>query len=172
MEQKFVGWVKNKLKKGMLLDIGSGDPLSGENQPQGYVLQDIALYKNIDLVCDIRDLPKYIPNNYCSIIRASHVLEHFSTKETQEIIKMLYQLLEKGGKLIVIVPNFRWHAQLIAQGQDELAVYYAFGGQFDEWDYHKTGYTPKLLKKYLQQAGFTILFMKEKTSIECHAIKG
>jgi len=171
MEQKFTGWVKNKLKKGMLLDIGSGDPSCGEIQPQGYVLQDISPHANIDLVCDIRDLPQYIPDGYCSIVRASHVLEHFGTKETQDVIRMIYRLLEKGGKFIIFVPNFRWHAQLVAQGQDEMAVHYAFGGQLDEWDYHKTGYTPTILRKYLEQAGFEILTLNEASSIECHAIK-
>ena len=165
------GWINNKCKKGMRLDIGSGNPKEGENQMEEFVKNDIQPYKNIDLVCDIRDLPNFIPKGYCSEIRASHVLEHFGTKETQDVIKMLGTLLEPNGKFMIFVPNFKWHASLIATGNDEMAVHYAFGGQGDEFDYHKTGYTPKILRKYLEENGFNVISMGDYASIECLAEK-
>ena len=166
-----MGWInRKKYKKHMKLDIGSGDVEDGELQPKGYVLNDVEPHKNIDLVCDIKNLDRYILKGYCSEIRASHVLEHFSTKETQKVIKMIHKLLEPGGKFIIFVPNFKWHAQLVMAGTDEMAIHYCFGGQLDEFDYHKTGYTAKILRKYLEDSSFEIVDFYDGSSIECEAI--
>jgi predicted SAM-dependent methyltransferase len=167
-----MNWIKKeKCRPHMRLDIGSGDPEGGELQPEGYVLNDIEPHKNIDLVCDIRDLDKYVPKGYCSEIRASHILEHFGTNEVVEIIKMIHSLLEEKGKFIIFVPNFKWHMELLMAGNDEQAVYYAFGGQKDKYDYHKTGFTLKILIKDLEENGFKITELFDGTSIECHALK-
>lgn len=159
------------MTKHMKLDLGSGNPKQGENQPKGYILNDIEPHENIDLVCNIKDLKKFVPDGYCSVVRGSHILEHFGTKEVIEVIKMVHDLLEPNGEFIIFVPNFRWHAELMMTGNDEMAVHYAFGGQVDQYDYHKTGFTPKILKKYLEENGFKIISLTDGTSIECHAIK-
>lgn len=151
------------------LDIGSGDPSTTELQAQGYLKQDIEGYPGIDLVCDIRDLDKHLKPGQCAKIRASHVMEHFGTREVDGIYTMLYNLLEDGGELEVIVPNFRWHARLVQEGRDIEAVYYCFGGQLDAWDYHKTGYTPSILYQKLTTADFKDIQIEEQTSLICHA---
>jgi predicted SAM-dependent methyltransferase len=153
----------------MKLDLGSGNPDQGEVQPEGYVLNDIEPHKNIDLVCDIKDLTEFVPERSCSEIRASHILEHFGTKEVVEIVKIVKFLLVDGGMFTIFVPNFRWHAELMMTGNDEMAVHYAFGGQLDQYDYHKTGFSPKILRKLLEENGFVVLQMIDGPSIECHA---
>ena len=166
-----MSWInKKKYKKHMKLDIGSGDVDDGELQPEGYVLNDVEPHKNIDLVCDIKDLRKHVEDGYCSEVRASHVLEHFGTKETQKIIKMVHKLLEPGGKFTIFVPNFKWHAQLAMTGNDEMAIHYCFGGQLDKYDYHKTGYTVKILRKYLEDSSFEVVDLHDGSSIECTGI--
>jgi predicted SAM-dependent methyltransferase len=153
------------------LDVGAGDPSSGENQAEGYTLHDVQPYKGIDLVCDVFDLPKHLENGSCSKVRASHVIEHFGTKETQKVLKIFYDLLEVGGELEIIVPNFKWHAQLVMEGNERDAVYYAFGGQLDEWDFHKTGFTPDILFEELIKARFKDLEVSDESSITARAIK-
>jgi predicted SAM-dependent methyltransferase len=155
----------------MRLDLGSGNPADGESQPEGYVLNDVEPHPGIDIVCNIKDIHKVIPKGYCSEVRMSHVLEHFTIKEVKEIFKMIHDLLEPNGKFTIIVPNFRWHAELVATGNDEMAVHYAFGGQLDEYDIHKTAFTPKILEKYLIENDFKVLSMGNLTSIECTAEK-
>lgn len=147
------------IKLGMKLDIGAGNPAEGENQAnKDYVLQDAEAHAGIDIVCDIRDLDKHIELNFCSEIRASHVLEHFHSKELQEkILPMLKNLLQENGILNIIVPNFEWHCDLVKQGHDEKAVFYAFGGGLDKYDHHYTGWTPRLANKWLTEAGFEIV---------------
>jgi len=104
-------------------------------------------------------------------VRMCHVLEHFTINEGIKVIEDVYKLLEPKGEFIIFVPNFRWHAELVNTGSDEMAVHYAFGGQKDEYDLHKTGFTPKILKKRLEENGFEVISITNDTSIECHAIK-
>lgn len=165
-------WVnKQKYVKGMQIDLGAGDPADGENQEKNMVLQDISLYPNIDLVCDILNIDKHIENDFCSLVRMSHVLEHFDLKERELVLKKVHKILQPEGILEIIVPNFRWHCELCLEGEEERAIYYAFGGQLDKFDYHKTGYTTKTLRGLLECHGFFIAEMQDNNSIYCLAIK-
>jgi predicted SAM-dependent methyltransferase len=155
----------------MRLDIGSGNPDDGEVQPNGFVLNDVQMHKNIDLVCNIRHLRRFIPDGFCSEIRASHVLEHFGTKEVVEVVKDVYKLLEYGGRFTIFVPNFLWHVQLVLEDKEKDAIHYAFGGQLDKYDYHKTAFTPKLLQALLEENGFAVETLVNGTSISCVALK-
>lgn len=169
------------IELGMKLDIGAGNPAEGENQADnGYVLQDVEEHKGIDIVCDIRRLDYELcykfnkligegRSDVCSEIRASHVLEHFHMKELRgHILPMLKRCLQDGGILNIIVPNFAWHCDLVKQGHDEQAVFYAFGGGLDKYDHHYTGWTPNLATKWLTEAGFEIL---DIYSADCIHIK-
>lgn len=153
------------------LDLGSGNPEEGELQPKGFLLQDIEPHKGIDLVCDIEELDKYVEKGQCAHIRISHVLEHFETHKVPVLIKMFHTLLEEGGELEIHVPNLRWHMQLIAEGKDEEAVNYMFGGQKDKYDLHKTGFTVNILRKLLLNAGFSVKEAGEEGSIHIYATK-
>lgn len=155
----------------LMIDLGSGNPEEGENQPYGYILQDIRPHKGIQLVCDIEELNKYIKSGQCKKLRMSHVLEHFPTAKVVPLLKMLSTLLEKDGELEIHVPNFRWHASLLLQDQDEEAVTYAFGGQRDEFDFHKTAFTPALIYKALTESGFSIVNIAVEKSIHVLAKK-
>ena len=174
----------NKIKLGMKLDIGAGNPEEGENQAgNDYVLQDVAPHPGIDIVCDIRRLDYELISTFqkligegrsdvCSEIRASHVLEHFHSKELNtNILPMLKNCLQTGGILNIIVPNFAWHCDLVRQGHDEKAVYYAFGGGRDEFDIHFTGWTPKLGVEWLKKAGFEIVDIYADSCVHIKAKK-
>jgi predicted SAM-dependent methyltransferase len=162
-----------EMYKGMKIDIGAGNPAEGENQAgEGYLLQDIDAHEGIDIVCDIRDLKETIGDNLCSEIRASHVLEHFHSKELiSKILPMLKNCLTDDGVLNIIVPNFYWHCTLVMAGHDEKAVFYAFGGGLDKYDHHYTGWTPNLATKWLEEAGFEILSIYSADCIHIKAKK-
>jgi len=155
----------------MRLDIGAGNPAQGEVQPNGFVLNDVEKHPNIDLVCNIKDLLQFVPEGYCSEVRASHILEHFGTNEVVEVVKIVWKLLEPGGRFTIFVPNFLWHVQLVVEDHEKEAIHYAFGGQLDEYDYHKTAFTPKLLQKLLEENGFKVETLVNQTSISCVALK-
>lgn len=124
-------------------------------QLEGYKHHDVLPLKGIDYVCDLFDIGTYIERESCEEIQFTHALEHFATADTQNVLELLRGLLVTGGRLYLEVPNFAWHAKLVMEGKDKEAVYYAFGGQLDEWDFHKTGFTPRILEEQLQLAGFS-----------------
>jgi predicted SAM-dependent methyltransferase len=101
----------------------------------------------------------------------SHVCEHFETSYIPTLFKMVYDFLEPNGQFICHVPNFKWHAALILEDKDEEAVHYAFGGQLDKYDFHKTAFTPVLLFKRLGEAGFRVEKIQVEHSIHCIAVK-
>jgi predicted SAM-dependent methyltransferase len=150
------------------IDLGSGNPEEGEIQPEGFILQDIAPHKGITLVCDILALVNHIKPGQCSHIRASHVLEHFSTKTIPTLFKMIHTLLESEGIFEIHSPNFKWHGALLLEDRDEEAVNYAYGSQKDEFDYHKTAFTSGILYKRLTEAGFQLVGITIEHSL--HAI--
>lgn len=155
----------------LLLDVCSGNPEEGEIRPDGYIYQDIESHKGIDLVCDLEELNKYIAKGQCKRIRASHCLEHFPTSHIPTILKMIHGLLEKDGELEIHCPNIKWHCALILEDRDEEAVNYAFGGQRDVYDFHKTGFTPTILIRRLTEAGFKIVDLQIEHSLHCLAVK-
>ena len=161
----------DKNQPNMRLDIGSGDIDDREIQIDGYVLNDVEPHKNIDLVCNILDLKKYISEGQCSEVRSSHVLEHFTRKEIEEVMDIIRYILKDGGLFTIIVPNFEWHARLVLSFEHEKAIYYAYGGQLDEFDIHKNGFTTITLQDLLKRHGFTIKRMDNDSSISCEAIK-
>jgi predicted SAM-dependent methyltransferase len=116
-----------------------------------------------DYLCDLFDLP--VEKQSCDVIHFTHALEHFPTAKTETVLDFIYSLLKPGGKLYIEVPNFAWHAKLIAEGRDRDAVYYAFGGQKDEWDFHKTGFTPSILLDELENAGFKNIEIQNGSSL-------
>lgn len=164
--------IKSYPMKHLKIDIGAGDPRDGESSPEGYLKQDVdGNIPGLDIVCNFTDLLTKCGAGSCAALRASHVLEHFGIHEQEKNFKMLFDLLEEGGTLEIIVPNFYWHSQLVLEGQDAQAVYYAFGGQLDEWDFHKYGFTPNLLRGHLEKAGFKDIQIIPNSSIECTAKK-
>ena len=128
---------------------------ANQRQLEGWTHHDVKPYPGIDIVCDIWDIGNHVSPNTCEAIQLTHVLEHFSKKEVPKLLDIVKNLLTPGGTFYLEVPNFAWHAELVTQGKAEEAVYYAFGGQLDEWDFHKTGFTPTILEKTLTEAGFT-----------------
>lgn len=153
-------------------DFCSGNPEEGESQAEGYLHHDVnPNIKGLDLVCNLLDIDKHFKPNSIDEARLSHCLEHFTIDESDKILRMLKKILKPDGLLIIIVPNFRWHAKLVLEGLEENANYYCFGGQLDEFDIHKQGWTPNRLKKALQEVGFALLSCDDESSITCKAMK-
>jgi hypothetical protein len=140
-------------------------------QEPGWKTHDVKPYPGIDYVCDIWDIGKFVKPGECEAIQLTHVLEHFSKAEVPKLLGITHSLLKENGTFYLEVPNFAWHAELVSQGRAEEAIYYAFGGQLDEWDYHKTGFTPTILEKTLRGAGFGNIEIDGWTTLTAHATR-
>lgn len=145
---------------------------SGERRVQGFKHHDIKKYNGIDYVCDLYEITNFIEPESCEEIHFTHALEHFPKDDTVPILKMIYSLLRENGRLYIEVPNFSWHASLVLfEGRDRDAVNYAFGGQIDEWDFHKTGFTEKIIQEDLESAGFKGIEISGLDSLQVKAYK-
>jgi predicted SAM-dependent methyltransferase len=71
-------------------------------------------------------------------IRASHILEHFSHRETSRVLKHWVKKLRAGGKLKIAVPDFRYLCNKYVSGVQLNFMSYIMGGHTDEYDYHKS----------------------------------
>lgn len=128
---------------------------AGDRHLEGYKHHDVKPLKGVDYVCDLSKIDMYVKPYSCERIEFTHALEHFPYRDTVSILALIRSLLQPGGELYIEVPNFAWHAKLLMEGREREAVYYAFGGQLDEWDYHKAGFTQGILTDDLELAGYT-----------------
>jgi SAM-dependent methyltransferase len=73
--------------------------------------RDAALYAdpNVHLIHDTFFNMKNYPHNECDIIFASNIFEHLDSKEQVVCaIKLCYEQLVPGGKLLILQPNIKY----------------------------------------------------------------
>ena len=141
---------------GLLLNLGSG----------GVALEG---FTNVDALNDapgvdvVADLSKPLPfaDGEADLIYAAHVLEHFPTDMVPQLLGDWRRVLRTGGLLLVAVPDLEVVARTLV---DERPGWFTpphnpwlgaiYGGQKDEYDFHKTGFTAPWLAGLLTAAGF------------------
>lgn len=132
------------------LEIGAGE------RPQyGYIHQDIRPLDDIEIVCDLRELDQYVMPGW-KLVRAAHILEHFTRDESLNIMKMIHNLLDQDGVFQIDVPNLTWQtmAHAFKEITDDEAVYFIYGKQDYLENTHKNGYTIETLTRDLNESGF------------------
>lgn len=100
-----------------------------------------------------------------SVIRASHVLEHFNFADVAAVLADWVRALEPGGKLKIAVPDFDKIAEAHVNGAPQNAQGYVMGGQVDGADFHKTIWNRDELRRRLSAAGL-VLLREWKSEIE------
>ena len=127
--------------------------LGCSNRPiPGYINIDIT-GPNADILADIRKLP--YESASIDEIYASHVLEHFGRREFMDVLREWRRVLKPGSNIYIAVPDIESSFNYYQKTKDIKALYGQFwGGQRDEYDYHKFGYTFDTLSEYLKQVGF------------------
>lgn len=95
-------------------------------------------------------------------IRASHILEHFSFKDTARILKEWVSALKPGGTIFIEVPDLEdcVAMALAAKGKTPdlfmNQVYKIYGGQSNPGDLHKTGFTIEQIRYWLEDPTFEL----------------
>lgn len=112
-------------------------------------------YENIDIKDGRTAYPLEVDECSCEEIRASHLLEHFSSHEVFDVLSHWVSRLEVGGTLKVAVPDFRKITEGYAAGKDMNVSGYIMGGQSDENDYHKSVYDKESLTQLMESVGLT-----------------
>ena len=138
------------------VNLGSGDrPLPG------FVNVDaLPTAQGVDIVADItEDLP--FEDCSASIVYASHLLEHFPHARSVDILREWRRILEPDGQLLLAVPDLLVIAEILVSRPGWFMppnnpwLGAIFGGQKDDWDFHKAGFTEPWLAYVLRLAGFS-----------------
>lgn len=164
---------------GIKLEIGSGEyPRFIE---EGYLHADVRSGLPHQEYCfDLRD-PLPFDDNTIESIAIIHCLEHLSWRlEVLPSLKELHRVLIPGGDLFIIVPNLLYVARLI--------IDHEYSDIMDKWhdimqdiyciqdfpdNFHKSGFTPNMIKSLMSQAGFINITITPHTIEACAVhIKG
>lgn len=151
---------EGSMKRGdqVILDLGAGTAnyFIKEGNP---IRVDLDESCKPDVIADARFLP--FNDEFADMVVSSHLLEHFSFKETLSVLREWERVLKVGGKLQIIVPNLKWASRnIVNEVQDgnvaerSMFMYYsAQKGDLREayTDYHKAGFTPDSLRGVLSR---------------------
>lgn len=130
----------SELADGVKLNLGAGD-----TEIDGFTPVDRKLGREV--------YPLDFPDESVSIVRASHVLEHFSHREIGAVVAEWVRVLEPGGILRVAVPDFELIARAYLEGLPAPVEGYVMGGHVDENDRHGAIFDYAELTDVLARAG-------------------
>lgn len=121
------------------------------------------LYSNNPKVIamDIRKLD--IASNSADYILASDILEHFSHREVDAVLKEWARVLKPGGTIEIRCPSLKLQLQAYMRGDwnANIASYMIFGGQTNPGDYHCVGFDEHSIRLHLSLAGLEMYDYKE-----------
>jgi SAM-dependent methyltransferase len=85
------------------INLGSGNSMLSKN----LINADIIDYPNVDVVCDISNLP--FKSNSIDLVVSIAVLEH--VKEPEKVVSEIRRILKPGGKIFIYIPFIQgYHA--------------------------------------------------------------
>ena len=129
-----------------MLDIGAGGYSSDDK------FTSVDLFTECDIPANMWEIP--LPDASVETIFSSNALEHISKNNVIETLQEWWRLLREDGKLQVIVPDLEWACQWWLAHQDtNWSMDIIYGHQKHDGEYHKTGFTLKLLSDYFDATG-------------------
>lgn len=128
----------------------------GKKYLKGYKHVDVAVFEHVDFATNILNLHNIIEEQSVEEIYACHILEHLERKEWQGVLKNWFKMLIPGGTIRLSVPDFEACCKLYLSGGAGLPQLMGllYGGQRDQYDFHKIGFDFKILSTALSEIGF------------------
>lgn len=123
----------------MLIEFGCGE----RPTKPGYKTCDIRNLPGVDYVCPAWEIDKLVSENSVDEIFSRHFFEHLTFQQGEYLLQIWYKILKPGGRIEMLVPNMRAHAQQWLDKDSRAArnIYGHQRGNFDDvWDVHKSGY--------------------------------
>lgn len=126
----------------------------GEKILKNFINIDI-VKKNSQVVIDDVSKLDTVEDNSVDLIYACHVLEHFPKAEILDILNLWSNKLNKGGIIRISVPDFDSIVSHYKDNKDLSSISgLLYGGQRNEYDYHKVIFNFDTLKELLKMSGF------------------
>jgi len=132
----------------LIIDIGCGD-----EKLTGAVGTDRRMTKNVDIIADASKLP--FKDGSFDHVHSSHLIEHFSHREVKDVVKEWVRVLKKSGIIEVRCPWLRVRALIFFLRPTWKNVRNIYGGQEYAGNFHKCGFSYKLLKELLEECGIS-----------------
>ena len=133
--------------------------IGGSERKKGWINFNIEPGPAVDIVGNCTDLSQFADASF-EMIYASHVLEHLGYQtELLQALQEFYRVLKPEGTLCASVPDLNVLCQLfvhpdVTEENRYHVMRIMFGGQKNEYDFHKIGFSWVILQNYLRQAGF------------------
>lgn len=151
------GKLPDPLPQPLLLNLGCGLDIR-----EGFI--NIDLYSDDPRVVfmDIRMLE--LPDDSADVILASDILEHFSHRQTDAVLKEWARVLKPNAEMIIRCPSLSLQVKAYTEGKwdADIASYMIFGGQTNPGDYHCIAFDRKSIEKHLKNAGLEITHFEEQ----------
>ena len=114
-------------------------------------------YTPIDNKVGREAFPLSLPSDSVEAIHCSHLLEHFSHRQSLDVLNEWVRVLQPGGTCQIAVPNFNKIIEVYQSS--EAGKYpiemYCMGGQVDDYDIHMSLWTEDKLRDLMKKAGLT-----------------
>jgi len=130
----------------------------GKRLLPGYVHVDALNYAHIDIIADLRNIsPAALGlKEPANEIYACHVLEHFGRNEVMDVLQGWTRCLSPGGTIRIAMPDLEAVMAHYSATKDLKSLLgFFYGGQRDQYDFHKMGFTFDTLRLMLESCGFT-----------------
>ena len=178
--------------------------LGGWEPREGWLIVNVEDRPGVDVRSDVTDLSMF-PDGSAVEIYASHVYEHLGyVEELPKALSEARRVLMPGGRLRVAVPDLTILCRLFLQAEHETSPVVLedgskvdsqfwvqrmiMGGQVEPYDFHKTGFSERILVGFLARHGFrdfrrvddfklfndcsTIVFAGARISLNIQCIRG
>jgi len=128
------------------IDVGCGN-----TKKAGFVGVDIRRTKVVDVLADACNLP--FRDESFDHVYSDQVLEHFSHTEVGNVVLEWVRILKKGGIVEIRCPDLRARTFLFFLNPTWQNVKNVYGEQDFTGNYHKCGFSFRLLKHLLESCG-------------------
>lgn len=132
---------------------------AGKSTQPGYTNLDFYPHPTVNVVCDLKKGIPY-PDESVDEVYSHHFIDYLDFTEAQQLMAECYRVLKKGGIVSHTIPDLQSAAEVMSEhGIDgniwmRLILWGAMEGPDDTSIYKKSGFDHKLLRKYLEDAGF------------------
>lgn len=120
---------------------------------EGFINVDMEPKVNPDVCMDILSYLKSLEDNTVDEVYAGHVLEHFTTEESIEMLKEIHRVLIPGGLLTAVIPDTEKGIKEYREGHITLEWLnqIVFGSQVRTGQSHKQVFTESILVEVLSK---------------------
>jgi FkbM family methyltransferase len=126
-------------------------------------------FTNVDRKLDTEVYPLPYEDGSVEEIVASHVLEHFSHRETSVVLQEWVRVLKPGGKIRLAVPDFEEVARLYLAGHAVNVQGYVMGGHCDGDDRHGCIFDRESLAELMTSCGLERIGKWDTQAFGCAA---